>query len=131
MQPDNVSLGDIRARVLQGFCNTYLVQALPPQQTRPITMLTSNFSHSGLVHLGINMLAFSGFGGAVCQVRMRMPTVLLVALAHAHLLAGIKLGVASCWFAAFYCGVLAIQDVHPVSKFECCYGIVIQHAVKC
>jgi len=34
-------------------------------------MLTSNFSHSGLLHLGINMLAFSGFGSAVCQARPR------------------------------------------------------------
>ena len=53
----------------QGFCNRYLMQALPPQRTRPITMLTSNFSHSSLLHLGVNMVAFWGFGNVVARVR--------------------------------------------------------------
>lgn len=52
----------------QGVCSKYLMQALPPQRTRPITMLTSNFSHSSLLHLGINMLAFWGFGYVVARV---------------------------------------------------------------
>ncbi len=69
--PSAGAAGAFRTLHAQGFCNRYLVQALPPQRTRAITMLTSNFSHSGLLHLGINMLAFSGFGGAVCQARPR------------------------------------------------------------
>ncbi|KAK9825451.1 hypothetical protein WJX81_001933 [Elliptochloris bilobata] len=56
-----------RVPLLRGFCNRYLMQALPPQHTRPVTMLTSNFSHSSLLHLGINMLAFWGFGNAMAQ----------------------------------------------------------------
>ena len=32
-------------------------------------MLTSNFSHSSLLHLGVNMVAFWGFGNIVARVR--------------------------------------------------------------
>ena len=32
------------------------MQAHPPQRTLPITMLTSTFSHSSLLHLGVNMV---------------------------------------------------------------------------
>ena len=53
----------------QGFCNRYLLQALPPQRTLPITTLTCNFSHASLLHLGINMVAFWGFGNIVARVR--------------------------------------------------------------
>ena len=47
---------------------TYFAQQLPPNQPRLVTFITSNFSHAGLAHLAINMLALNGFGGIVAQV---------------------------------------------------------------
>ena len=53
---------------MQGFMLTYFTQQLPPARPVLVTFLTSNFSHAGLAHLGLNMLALSSFGGIVAEV---------------------------------------------------------------
>ena len=45
-----------------------LALALPPLHLRAHTMLTSNFSHSSLMHLTFNMTALSSFGPSVAAV---------------------------------------------------------------
>ena len=43
---------------------TYFAQQLPPNQPRLVTFITSNFSHAGLAHLAINMLALNGLAAS-------------------------------------------------------------------
>ena len=52
----------------QGFMLRNFTLQLPPQSARPWTFLTSNFSHAGTLHLGVNMLALSSFGSVVAEV---------------------------------------------------------------
>lgn len=52
----------------QGFMLRNFTLQLPPQNARPWTFLTSNFSHAGTLHLGVNMLALSSFGSVVAEV---------------------------------------------------------------
>jgi hypothetical protein len=53
---------------LQGFMLHNFVQHLPPQRPNYITFFTSNFSHAGVMHLAINMLALSSFGSVLVEV---------------------------------------------------------------
>ena len=49
---------------------------LPPLRMQPaFTALTSNFFHAKLAHLGINMIAFSGFGMLMTRVAHSLSSV--------------------------------------------------------
>ena len=55
--------------LLQDRMIKWLAMPLPPQRMRPvITALTSTFSHAGLAHLGINMMALRIFGSKLSTV---------------------------------------------------------------
>jgi membrane associated rhomboid family serine protease len=47
----------------------YFVQQLPPARPKYVSFLTANFSHAGVAHLAINMLALSSFGSVLVEVR--------------------------------------------------------------
>lgn len=56
---------------------------LPPQRARPWTFLTSYFSHAGMLHLGINMLALSSFGSVIVKVGQDCPRLRCSVMTHA------------------------------------------------
>ena len=53
---------------MQGFMLRYFALHLPPVRPNYVTFFTANFSHAGLLHFGINMVALSSFGSVVARV---------------------------------------------------------------
>lgn len=118
-----------RIPALQGFMLKNFTLQLPPQNARPWTFLTSNFSHAGALHLGVNMLALSSFGFVVAEdfganqfaafyLSAGMASSLVAYLARLRRATGGRsLGASGAVYACFAATALMHPDAHGAFIF--------------